>query len=208
MLEQAEVALHVVVQLRQMHGVDVEPSGPGLGVVLEATTSHLGHVLTGNARALPDCPEQVVRVARAQEGQVTLANRDVVGRRVGVELLVPLLDELALDARAVALPDAMRPHDVQDAVANGVSTAGIATWARSDSQPHEGPGRGVRGSAHGGGHGASEGLLAVRHVLRLVAPLAVPFQGLLVCEPEVASDPCSLRGIERLWPTEDVLHHA
>ena len=39
---------------------------------------------------------------------VGLSDDDIVRRAVGVQLLVPLLDELVLDARAVALLDACR----------------------------------------------------------------------------------------------------
>ena len=52
---------------------------------------------TSPTRPCTHAPE-VVHGARVQEGEVGLADRDVLGRRVGVQLLVPLLQEVVLDA--------------------------------------------------------------------------------------------------------------
>ena len=44
-----------------------------------------------------------------------------------MQLLVPLLDELAFNAWTVAFFDAMVPHDVQNAMANRITTPGATS---------------------------------------------------------------------------------
>mmetsp|Transcript_31425 Transcript_31425/g.67491 ORF Transcript_31425/g.67491 Transcript_31425/m.67491 type:complete len:293 (+) Transcript_31425:2320-3198(+) len=208
MLQQSKVALHVVVELRQMHRVHVETAGTRLGVILEATAGHLFQVFAREASTLPDHSEEIVGVARGEEGQIALADGNVVGRRVGVELLMPLLDELALDAWSVPLLDAMCSHDVQDPVTDGITSARVSSGACPNGQPQQGSDGRARCVGDRGGHATTQGLLAMRHVLRLVASLAVPLQGLLVREAQDRGHPGGLVGREWRGPSEEILHHA
>mmetsp|Transcript_71135 Transcript_71135/g.183412 ORF Transcript_71135/g.183412 Transcript_71135/m.183412 type:complete len:216 (-) Transcript_71135:245-892(-) len=189
LLQQAEVALHVVVELRQVLGVHVEAASTRLRVILEAAGRHLLQVLARELRVLPDHAEEVVGVPGAEEGKVALADGDVIRRRVGVQLLMPLLNELALDAGAVTLLDAVIPHDVQDAVTDRVAPAGAPARAGSDAQAQQRPDRRVGRGLHRRGHDAAERLLGMRHVLRLVAAVPVPLQRLLLRQAQVGGQP-------------------
>lgn len=59
---------------------------------------HGGECLSGEAAALPEGVPELAAVATVQEVDVGLADGDVGRRRVGVQLLVPLLQEVVLDA--------------------------------------------------------------------------------------------------------------
>jgi hypothetical protein len=59
---------------------------------------HGGECLSGEAAALPEGVPELAAVATVQEVDVGLADGDVGRRGVGVQLLVPLLQEVVLDA--------------------------------------------------------------------------------------------------------------
>mmetsp|Transcript_66900 Transcript_66900/g.193308 ORF Transcript_66900/g.193308 Transcript_66900/m.193308 type:complete len:289 (+) Transcript_66900:220-1086(+) len=90
----------------------------------------------------------------------------------------------------------MVAHDVEDAVADGVAAARVAAGARQDGHAHESPDRWVFHGRHRGGEDATESLLHMRHVLRLVAAQAVPLQRLRLRQAQVARDPSRLVGVE------------
>ena len=58
---------------------------------------HAREALRRQAPVVPGHPPEVVHVVGFQERQVRLADGNVLGRRVLVQLLVPLLDEAVLD---------------------------------------------------------------------------------------------------------------
>ena len=59
---------------------------------------HGGKCLAGEAAALPEGVPEVAAVAGVQKIDVGLADGDVGRRGVGVQLLVPLLQKVVLDA--------------------------------------------------------------------------------------------------------------
>mmetsp|Transcript_9298 Transcript_9298/g.26133 ORF Transcript_9298/g.26133 Transcript_9298/m.26133 type:complete len:364 (+) Transcript_9298:1754-2845(+) len=79
MLQKAQVPLHIVVELGQMHRVHIEAPGARLCVVDKATTTHLPHLLAGDASALPHNAEEVVGVTGGEKGEVALTDGNVVG---------------------------------------------------------------------------------------------------------------------------------
>ena len=94
-LEDPPVVLDVVGQLGEVQ------RGRGDGVL------EPGELLGREAAGLLQDAPVVGQIARLQEGDVGARDGDVVGGRVLVELLVPLLEEFAVDAGAVALLDAV-----------------------------------------------------------------------------------------------------
>ena len=59
---------------------------------------HVGQHVARDVATVPQNLPEVAVVAGVQEGQVGLADGDVLRRGVGVQLLVPLLQEVALYA--------------------------------------------------------------------------------------------------------------
>lgn len=100
-------------------------------------------------------------------GENARAGNYVNARCVCVQLLVPLLEETVLDARAVPLLDPVRAHDVQDPHADLVPVAAAARQRRKGCAGEHSDG-GVVGLGRDVGDALGEGLLDVRDVLRLV----------------------------------------
>ena len=100
-------------------------------IVLEAT-NHLrlvpwllgdlplvgGQPLSGNTCGSKHAPVLLLVATTLEEGQECLANGNVVWRSVVVQLLMPLLVELALDLR-----NAVPMHDVEDLVSDLLAVA-------------------------------------------------------------------------------------
>mmetsp|Transcript_25212 Transcript_25212/g.60226 ORF Transcript_25212/g.60226 Transcript_25212/m.60226 type:complete len:695 (-) Transcript_25212:109-2193(-) len=158
--------LDVVGELRQMHRRGSHALETRVGRALAAADR--AHVLPREPLGLEVAPV-VVLVAALQELDVGLGDDDVVGRTVGVQLLVPLLDELVLDAGAVALLDAVAAHNVEDLQADRVA---VPAPARHESDHHARPhlleASRVLGVERG--ERRRHPLLAVREVLALVVP--------------------------------------
>lgn len=98
--------------------------------------SHIAQILAGQPPIVPKVSPEIVPVPRVQEVQVRFADLDVIGGGARVELLVPLRQEGVVNAGPVALPDAVRPQDVQDSHPY-VITVAPAPRQRRHRQPEE-----------------------------------------------------------------------
>lgn len=85
---------------------------------------HGGKCLSGEAAALPEGVPELAAVATVQEVNVGLADGDVGRRRVGVQLLVPLLQEVVLNA--------LRRHTHTSATDDGAVQAPSAAACRHE----------------------------------------------------------------------------
>lgn len=63
----------------------------------------------------------VILISSLEETDVSIGNDEVIRCTVRVQLLVPLLDEVILDAGPVALLEPVSAHDVEDLEANGIA---------------------------------------------------------------------------------------
>mmetsp|Transcript_81532 Transcript_81532/g.166075 ORF Transcript_81532/g.166075 Transcript_81532/m.166075 type:complete len:245 (-) Transcript_81532:230-964(-) len=175
--------------MRQMHWSEVQAATTAFGVVLEAHLTHLSQILSCELPALPHHAIHFIHVAGGQVSQITFANSDVIRGAVGMQFLMPLLDEFALDAWSVALLDAMGAHDVQDTVTNGIATSRAAARHSFHSQAKHRPDAWVAGVGHCGAHDATNAFLGMCHILGLIPGLSIPFQGFCICQAQHRGDP-------------------
>mmetsp|Transcript_10005 Transcript_10005/g.17422 ORF Transcript_10005/g.17422 Transcript_10005/m.17422 type:complete len:689 (+) Transcript_10005:2245-4311(+) len=171
-----QVVLHVVDQLRQV-----------LGVVLDGV-GQASQVLARDLVVVPQVLPEVALVARVEEVQVRLPDVHVVNRRVLVQLLMPLLEELVVDAGPVALLDPVSSHDVQDLQPDGLGLAASAAEVRDH---HSGEAAAVRVRAEDGHVGRALGdlVLEMGEVTRLIVPSPVPLDDTYVVQPRHRVDP-------------------
>ena len=158
--------------MREMLGGTVDTLGP-------PPRLHVRQVVLVELVVIPEMiPEIVPRARRfpSEEFNVRLADVDVVDGGVGVQLLMPLLKKLILDA--LTLPsflDAVIAHDLEDAEADVVAVAAAAGK------------RGQRDAEQLASHAALRALarirdarrhrlLYARHLRALVVAAAVPRQ--------------------------------
>ena len=136
---------------------------------------HLRQVVLGEPVVIPQvCPE-ILPHAGVKEVEVRLADVDVVDGGVGVELLVPLLDERVLDAGAVPLLDAVLAHNLEDAEADVVAVA-AAAGERGERDAEELASHAALGALRSLRDAGRHHLLHVGHVLALVVAAGVPGQ--------------------------------
>mmetsp|Transcript_2485 Transcript_2485/g.6191 ORF Transcript_2485/g.6191 Transcript_2485/m.6191 type:complete len:356 (+) Transcript_2485:2318-3385(+) len=145
-------------------------SRSGDAILIFPSHLHLREIFLCEIAVLVEVPPEVIPVATpTKEVQVCLAYGNVVRRGARVQLLVPLLDEFALDARPMSFLDAIVSHDVQDSHSDVVSSS-----ATSREVPHQKAEEAAGFIAARGGERnlARQNLTNVHHVLCLVV---VPF---------------------------------
>ena len=136
---------------------------------------HLRQVVLGEPVVIPQVRPEIVPRAGVKEVEVRLADVDVVDGGVGVELLVPLLDERVLDAGAVPLLDAVLAHNLEDAEADVVAVA-AAAGERGERDAEELASHAALGALRSLRDAGRHHLLHVGHVLALVVAAGVPGQ--------------------------------
>ena len=136
---------------------------------------HLRQVVPCEPVVIEQVGPEIFPHAGVKEVEVRLADVDVVDGGVGVELLVPLLDERVLDAGAVPLLDAVIAHNLEDAEADVVAVA-AAAGERGERDAEELASHAALGALRSLRDAGRHHLLHVGHVLALVVAAGVPGQ--------------------------------
>mmetsp|Transcript_38598 Transcript_38598/g.73962 ORF Transcript_38598/g.73962 Transcript_38598/m.73962 type:complete len:607 (-) Transcript_38598:297-2117(-) len=179
--EDPEVVLEVVDDVGHVSWVSFDAVRP-------PPTLHVRHALPGDASVLPEVAPELSRIAAAAlEVDVRLANRNVLYGGVGVQLLMPRLQEVVLDPGAMALADAVAAQDVEDLQADLLRVPASARHARH-GEPCKVAHHRVRVGARNRPEHLRQRLLHVAHVLGLVVAIAVPVEQLHVGEPQPGVD--------------------
>ena len=81
---------------RQNSYVSIRQHTSAYARIRQHTSAYLAERLFGDAVFVDDAPELIEAAVGVKEREIRLADNDVVGRGVVVELLVPFLDKRAL----------------------------------------------------------------------------------------------------------------
>ena len=156
--DRQELAEIVQERLAQMGNV-VRRAANGTLVAVQALAAHAPGLQAG--------PEGPLIAKTAQELQVRLANHDIVGRGVVVQLLVPFLQKVTRH-----LFDVVTMHDLQDAIAHPLALAAPAHAAGDQTHKRaRGLGRGVVLAQL-----QSQAVLSVSQLARLSVEAPLPFE--------------------------------
>ena len=134
--------------------------------------------------------EPVAIAAAVQESEVGLADHDVVGRGVVVQLLVPFFEE-----QAMHLLDMVAVHDLQDLVPDPLAVAAAPERGEHPAGPDANAGRSVQGTRYSGsrrivppdfGQAGRKPVLGVTQLARLgvVVPLPVELPRGAITQPD------------------------
>mmetsp|Transcript_12135 Transcript_12135/g.28360 ORF Transcript_12135/g.28360 Transcript_12135/m.28360 type:complete len:239 (-) Transcript_12135:59-775(-) len=194
-LEMLDVVDNVrVVPGRRRHPVKPRPGRP------DATSDTL-HVLVGEPISVKMAPV-VVWVASLEEANVGIRNDEVVGSAVGVQLLVPLLDEVILNPRPMTLLESVPTHNIQNLKAHSVAVASAAgNCCSHQADPHAGR----RIAPVDRGKVVGDSSLGVRQILALVVAVFGDRNKFHLIEAEQCVDPSQPRVALRY--SLDVLVH-